>query len=266
LYFAASEGFPMDKAPGQPCCNLTDDFRCSVHQKLIVSGLKGCFAFDCFGAGQKVSQNCFAGRNWKEDPDLAEPMFKIFLIMRQLHELLWYLHEAAALQPARHMQADLNSMFIETERLTYLSSASLLELDVSDQRAKVDRLLSQASSLVRTSFGSKLKSTVRHGLKFKPGADLIGADLKETSLIGANLRGACLIAADLSGAVLSGTDFIGADFRDADLKGADLSQSIFLTQAQINSAKGDVNTKLPSLLIQPAHWLYCEGVGSAFKN
>jgi uncharacterized protein YjbI with pentapeptide repeats len=49
-------------------------------------------------------------------------------------------------------------------------------------------------------------------------------------------------------------DLIGADFRDADIRGADLTGSIFLTQAQINAAKGDAATKLPPLLIRPSHW------------
>jgi uncharacterized protein YjbI with pentapeptide repeats len=77
-----------------------------------------------------------------------------------------------------------------------------------------------------------------------------GADLK-----GANLREANLIAADLRGADLRVADLIGADFRDADLSGADLTESIFLTQAQLNSAKGDANTKLPPSLAIPSHWL-----------
>ena len=89
---------------------------------------------------------------------------------------------------------------------------------------------------------------------FSRGADLIAADLRKIDLRGANLRGAYLIAADLSGTDLGGTDFIGADFRDANLKGADLTKSIFLTQAQINVAKGDTSTKLPSLLTPPLHW------------
>ena len=79
--------------------------------------------------------------------------------------------------------------------------------------------------------------------------------MRKTDLIGANLRGALLIAADLRGADLSGADLIGADFRDADIRDTNLSESIFLTQAQLNVAKGDAHTKLPSSLTCPAHWL-----------
>ena len=69
------------------------------------------------------------------------------------------------------------------------------------------------------------------------------------------MRGACLIAANLRGVDLSGADLIGADLRDADIRGADLTHSIFLTQAQINTAKGDSSTKLPIQLSRPINWV-----------
>ncbi|MNR51082.1 Serine/threonine-protein kinase B [compost metagenome] len=68
------------------------------------------------------------------------------------------------------------------------------------------------------------------------------------------MRGAYLIAADLRGADLRAADLIGADFRDADIRGSDLSDSLFLTQAQLNAAKGDARTKLPPSLSRPSHW------------
>lgn len=63
-----------------------------------------------------------------------------------------------------------------------------------------------------------------------------------------------MIAANLSKSDLRRVDFIGADIRDADLSGANLSGAIFLTQSQINSTKGDVQTKIPSYLERPDHW------------
>ncbi|MDB5052747.1 MAG: hypothetical protein JWM44_797 [Bacilli bacterium] len=69
------------------------------------------------------------------------------------------------------------------------------------------------------------------------------------------MRGVLLIASDLRDADMRMTDLIGADFRDADLSGANLIGSIFLTQAQVNSANGDIKTKLPPSLSIPKHWL-----------
>ena len=53
---------------------------------------------------------------------------------------------------------------------------------------------------------------------------------------------------------LTNYDLCGADLRDKDLSGANLSKSIFLTQAQINSARGDAKTKLPPMITRPFYW------------
>ena len=37
---------------------------------------------------------------------------------------------------------------------------------------------------------------------------------------------------------LTRADLIGADLRDADIRGADFTNSIFLTQVQVNAARG----------------------------
>lgn len=254
LYFSASEGFPSDKAAGQPCLNLQPDFRCCVHKSLRERGLKGCAAFDCFGAGQKVAQVTYGGQDWRQVPDSAKQMFEVFQIMRQIHEMLWYLAEALTLKPAWQIQGEFNSLLNETEHLTHLSPDYLMELDVAAHRAAVNDLLLKTSALVRAEARRGQKTHAGRRKAFGRGADLIAADLRRIDLRGANLRGAYLIAADLRGSDLSGTDFIGADFRDADLRGADLSKSIFLTQAQINVAIGDTSTKLPPLLTRPTHW------------
>ena len=82
LYFSATEGFPVNKDAGKPCINLQDDFRCSVHKNLKKKGLKGCIAYDCIGAGQKVAQVTYGGHDWKQNPESAKQMFDVFIIMR----------------------------------------------------------------------------------------------------------------------------------------------------------------------------------------
>ena len=95
--FAASADFAIDKAAGQPCPNLQPDFRCGIHSELRERGFPGCAVFDCLGAGQQVVQVTFGGRDWRRSPEIAGQMFTVFTVMRQLHELLWYLTEALAL-------------------------------------------------------------------------------------------------------------------------------------------------------------------------
>lgn len=254
LYFSASEGFPMDKELGEPCPNLQSDFRCCIHENLMEQTLKGCMAFECFGAGQKVSEVSFGGNDWRSVPQSSKQMFEVFLIMRQLHELLWYLTEALGLQQACSIQDALRSMLYETERLTCLKPDIIMALDIPKHRAEVNTLLLRVSELVRGEVQGGKKQYLGRKKTFGRRADLMAADLRNSDLSGADLRGVCLIAADLRGADLMGTDLIGADFRDADIRGTDLSKSIFLTQAQINAAKGDMNTKLPPSLSRPTHW------------
>ncbi|MDO9352874.1 MAG: pentapeptide repeat-containing protein, partial [Solirubrobacteraceae bacterium] len=99
-----------------------------------------------------------------------------------------------------------------------------------------------------------VRNVGKRGKKPGRGPDFIGVDLRRADFRGANLRGAYLIAANLTGADLRFADLIGADLRDADLTGADLSGSLFLTQTQVNAAKGDRTTRLPDGLSHPAHW------------
>jgi uncharacterized protein YjbI with pentapeptide repeats len=254
LPFAASTDFAIDKNAGQPCPNLQSDFRCGVHTSLRQLGFRGCTVYDCFGAGQKVSQVTFGGQDWRQAPESAKPMFEVFPIMRQLHELLWYLTEALTLQPALPIHSALSSALDETERLTRLNPGSLLELDVAAHRADVNALLLRTSELARAEARRLQKAPSGRQKTYGRGADLIGAKLRGADLRCANLRGAYLIAADLRGADLRSADLIGADFRDADLSGANLTDSLFLTQSQLNAAKGNAATKLPPSLARPAHW------------
>jgi uncharacterized protein YjbI with pentapeptide repeats len=246
LPFAASADFAIDKDAGRPCLNLRSDFSCGIHTRLRQSGFPGCTVYDCFGAGQKVSQVTFGGKDWRQAPDTAQQMFAVFPVVRQLHELLCYLTEALTLRPARSLHGDVRRLLDETERLTSLGPDDLGTLDVAAHRQDVNVLLLRTSELVRAGAGRAKKD--------HRGADLMGARLRGANLRGANLRGAYLIAADLTGADLRLADFIGADLRDAELSGADLTGCIFLTQPQLNAARGDAGTALPPGLIRPAHW------------
>ncbi|WP_159882825.1 pentapeptide repeat-containing protein [Paenibacillus puerhi] len=254
LPFAASADFAMDKDAGQPCPNLLSDFRCGVHNSLRQRGFRGCTVYDCFGAGQHTSQVTYGGQDWRQAPETARDMFEVFSIMRHLHELLWYLSEALTLEPARPIYEALGSALEKTVRLASLAPQALMELDIAAHRADVNTLLLLTSERVRSEATRHLKTSPDTRKTYRRGADLIGANLRGADLRGANLRGAYLIAADLRNADLRGADLIGADLRDADLRGADLTGSIFLTQAQLNAAKGNSGTKLPQTLVLPLHW------------
>ena len=244
--FSVSTDFAINKPPGHACLHLQPDLRCGIHPRLRQEGFRGCTVYDCFGAGQQVSQVTFGGQDWRQAPDVAELMFEVFPIMRDLHELLRYLSEALSMPPARPLHAELSLALQETERLSDSSPDALLRLDVAAHRGDVNALLLRASRLVRGQSGKE--STDRRG------ADLVGARLRGADLRGASLRGALLMGADLSGADLRMADVTGADVRGADLGGADLTESLFLTQSQLDAAKGDTATRFPPSLTRPAHW------------
>lgn len=251
LPFAASADFAVDKAAGQPCSNLQGDYRCGVHNGLRRLGYKGCTVFDCFGAGQHVSQVTFGGKDWRTHPELASAMFDALPMMRQLHELLWYIEDAMSRREAQSMHDKLGKVYEETEKLTRLDADSLLKLDMVMHRAAVNEYLLKTSELVRE---AAVKEASSRRKSYERGANLMGAKLKGADLRGANLRGAYLIAANLIGADLRSADLIGADFRDADISGADVSSSLFLSQFQLNAARGDASTRIPERLERPSHW------------
>lgn len=244
--FAVSADFAIHKKAECACPHLQADFHCDIHASLRQRGFRGCTVYDCFGAGQKVSQLTFGGQDWRQNSRIAKQMFDVFPIMRDLHELLWYLAEALTLQAVRPLYAELRSVLKETERLTHDSPEALLELDMVAYRQSINALLLRASELARAGIQRK-KQDLR-------GANLIGAKLKGADLKGASLRGASLIGADLRNANLSMADFTGADLRAADLRGADLRESIFLNQSQLNAAQGDLATKLPPSRDRPTHF------------
>ena len=100
LPFSASADFAFDKAAGEPCPHLRTDFRCRIHSQLREHGFPGCAAYDCYGAGQKITQSTFVGQDWRRNPQIAQRMFAVVPVVQALHELLWYLADAMTFDAA----------------------------------------------------------------------------------------------------------------------------------------------------------------------
>jgi uncharacterized protein YjbI with pentapeptide repeats len=244
LRFDASADFAFDKPAGTPCRHLAADLRCGVHAALRVRGFKGCAVYDCQGAGQKVSQVTFSGRDWRGDPETAAQLPDVYPVVRQLHEILAYLVEARQLTQAPAVRREVEEQVARVNGLTYLDADRLLLVDVPDERRRAGELLARVSEAARRPLPPRSQRN----------ADLVGADLHGADLRRADLRGAYLIAADLRRADLRGADLRGADLRDADLRGADLTGCLFLTGAQLQAARGDAATRLSATHVRPAHW------------
>ena len=249
--FARSADFAVDKPPATPCSNLAADFSCTIHDRLRARGFAGCTVFDCFGAGQAVSRRLFNGTSWREDPATATDMFTAFRILRQLHEMLWHLAQAATAAYSADTAIEVRQVEWSVRKVAEGGLGEVLAADVATLHRQVGETLRWVSEEVRAGYIDDAPQPAR----LAPGSDLAGARLGGLALCGAELRGACLIAADLRGADLTAVDLLGADLRDARLDGADLSHALFLTQAQVAAARGSASTRLPAGLEQPAHWV-----------
>ncbi len=237
LPFRADSGFGEDKDGGTPCGHLGADDGCGIHADLRERGWPGCTVFECFGAGQHVSQVTYAGRSWREGGNLGE-MAAVLSAMRQLHEMLVHLTEVGRRSPSD----DATRLVEEITTLTSADPDGVLAIELDELRAEVAAELRSASTRLREEGDDRA------------GTDLSGRDLRHERLSRACLRGALLLGANLGGCDLTLTDLLGADLRGADLRGADLSEALFLTQPQVNAATGDEATRLPVALSRPGHW------------
>ncbi len=246
LYCAKAEGFPADKIAGKPCKNLLPDFRCAVHEKLMDCKLKGCMAYDCYGAGQKVTKSIYSGVNWQTNHTIKEEMFQVFLIVNKLHQMLWFLVEASTLIPAKELKDEINALIDENEKMTQLPPSDIISLNLDAYKVRVNYILKKSSELVQRATANTIDNI--------KSSDYIGKNFKKSNLNGQDFSMTLLIASNFEGCSLFGTNFLGADMRDANIKNADLSESIFLTQMQVNASKGNINTKLPVNLSIPSSW------------
>ena len=243
LYCMKTDGFPENKAAGVPCRHLRSDFRCDMHECLAEKKMKGCLGYDCFGAGQKVTQKVGENGNWKTNPEKAKEQFQVFAVVFQLHQMAWYLLEALTLTTDQKQQTEITALIAKNEQLSAAAPDEILSTDVAAYREKVNGILKQVSRQVAGRPVAK-----------KATKDFFGKNLSGKNFDGSDLSMALMIAADLEGASLRGTNFLGADLRDANINNTDLSKSLFLTQMQINATRGNSKTKLPKNLVRPSHW------------
>lgn len=239
-WFSRGEDFGLDKAADVPCPHLGADRRCTQHAALRTRGFPACAAFDCFGAGQRVVQETFAGVDWEGDAALRPVVHETFFAMRGLHALLWALDHATGWAPG--LRVELVGAFKRLDALARDTPGAELGEALSAEWGPTVHLLRRCSEALRPA-GSDLCD-----------AELSGVDLRGRDLVDADLRDAVLVGADLRGRDLGRADLFGADLRRARVGGADLSRTLFLSGQQVAAASGDAATRLPPHLVRPHHW------------
>lgn len=238
LYCAKIDGFPENKKEGIPCSHLQQDFRCDMHAQLQQRNMKGCKAYECFGAGQKITQQ-YDPAHWLNTPAIKTQMYQSFQTIYRLQEILSYLLEAETLVENKNLDK-LIQKYLEYAKVPIHEIASL-PIDAYQKRVNIE--LKDVCKKLHC-YDENRKNFVYLQKDLKPIA-CHQKDLSMCTLIGCD--GKKLIADSLN--------FLGADIRDVDFSNADLRNTIFLTQRQLNSAKGNRQTKLPNHLHIPDTWL-----------
>lgn len=244
LFFSKIDGFPENKGAGKPCSKLKEDYSCSIHKELEKKNMKGCIGYDCFGAGQFVTEKVYKGESWKTLKNKSEEIFNTFTIAFQFYQVSYYLEEARTIAVAKEFHKDISKLIEENENFYDFKAKEIITFDIEKYREKANIILKKVSKSIL----ENLKNNN------KPINSFFGKSFKNKNISGLDLSMQLLIAANFDGCNFKGTIFLGADTRDCNFSNADLVEAIFLTQGQINSAKGNRNTKLPEHLDYPISW------------
>lgn len=245
LFFSKTDGFPENKEAGKPCIKLQNNYRCRIHHELEKHKMKGCIGYDCFGAGQHVTQYIYKGETWQTSQEQSKEIFDVFVIIFQLYQIRYFLEESKIIIPAKELWGDIQNLINENEALCNSDPQSILEIDIESYRNKVNIILKQVCNSIIKCFKNSDN---------KRSTEFFGKSFKKRDMSGLDLSMKLLIATNFDSCIFDGTIFLGADTRDTNFSNADLRETVFLTQGQINSAKGNRNTKLPKYLDYPITW------------
>jgi len=254
LNFSKIDGFPNDKSIGEPCENLDEDFKCIIHGSDKYEKMRGCIGYDCFGAGQRISSEIYKGISWKDNRDISKEIFSVFIIIQELHEFLWYLLDAFRFSSSKKSRNIIEGKIEYIEEIIKKSPKDIKEVDLNLVWENIKEDLFNVAITNSQKYCELGKSKIKVENKILNRPDFMGKDFENQNIKGEDLSGAFLISANLSGCSLDGCNLLGADLRDCNFRGSDLSNGIFLTQRQINSAVGDNDTILPENIEMPCGW------------
>ena len=206
--------------------------------------MRGCIGYDCFGAGPFLTEQIYHGVTWKAQPEKTSEICDGYTLVYRLFQLRFFLYESKKLSSSEPLLPEIYQLLQENDSICRLPVNEMLRYPIDAYHDKVNGILKQSCAELKKHF--KAPSNIRKNLLNQnlKGKDLSGADLNMKLLIGSNFQN-CRF---------TGTTFIGADTRDANFDGADLREAVFLSQGQVNAAKGSRRTKLPKHLQYPATW------------
>ncbi|MXQ74263.1 pentapeptide repeat-containing protein [Clostridiaceae bacterium DONG20-135] len=245
LYFSKMDGFPENKRAGKACSYLCAASRCSIYSQLGEKHLKGCMNYDCFGAGQHMSAWIKQQNIYITDKQMDTAVMESFHKLMKLHQQLWYLKQAILLIEEHHLHIDTTGELEKLEILLRKEPDKITKPDIEISHDAVNGILRRVSACIQTKYANDTHII---------GSSFLGKSFKKQSLKGCDFSMKLLIGCDFTDADLAYVNFLGSDVRDANFSNVDLRCSLFLTQFQINSAKGNKATMLPDYLKRPRTW------------
>ncbi|GKX35161.1 MAG: hypothetical protein MnENMB40S_27790 [Rhizobiaceae bacterium MnEN-MB40S] len=112
--------------------------------------------YSCLGAGQRVTQDIFQGRSWKDDQSLLKPMMEAFRGMRLVHDLALLMNEAAKLPLQPRERREHRRLAAELRPASGWTQASLEAFERGATPSDIRRFL---RSLQSTAQGQRAQQT-----------------------------------------------------------------------------------------------------------
>lgn len=137
LPFDRGEEFGFDKPANAACLHLAPGHGCRIHGELEARGQAGCAAYDCYGAGQRITRELFPGVSWQLEPEARASLFEAFRRLKRVHELRLLLHEASRLSLSGARASERMLLLTRLEPAQGFSRESLAALELPALEADV---------------------------------------------------------------------------------------------------------------------------------
>lgn len=163
LSFERSEWFSFDKVADEPCRYLLGSHACAIHSELRAAGHAGCASYDCYGAGQRVVQELFAGASWRQSAATAAAVFSAFQRLKELHELLFLLRETRRLPLSTSDEARREELWAVLEPPEGLGWRALSAVDVPARSRDVHEFLRSLRAYLPRELGLRRRLPLLRG-------------------------------------------------------------------------------------------------------
>lgn len=201
----------------------------------LVSDCSRCSGLCC------IALYCFKSDGFPQNKPIGKPCINLIYRMFQLR---FFLYESKKLASSEILLPEIEQLLQENDAICKLSIEEMLHYPIDSYQDKVNYILKKSCVELKKFLGVKKVTETNFLNRNFRGKNLSGFDF--------NMKP--LIASDFHNCKLKGATFIRTDTRDANFDGADLREAVFLSQGQINAAKGSRRTKLPKHLKYPVTW------------